>query len=389
MMKKMLLKAVGCIGLSAGLIGGVHAQEVFKIGLVLPLTGPFSSIGKQAELGARLYLSEHADKVAGKKVEVILKDDTSVTDVSRRLTQDLVVNDKVDALAGFLVTPAALAAAAVATKAKVPMVTMNGASSSVTRASPFVLRSSFTVAQAAVGVAEWAPKNGITKVVTLVSDYAPGADAEKYFSERFTAAGGQVLEKLRVPLQSPDFAPFLQKARDLKPDALFVFVPAGANAALMKQFVERGMDKAGIRLIGTGDITDDDIVNSMGDVALGVITSHHYSVAHDSPENRKFVEAFKKANNGLRPNFMALQGYDGMRMIFEGAEVSKGQGGEALLKAMKSLTFESPRGPFKIDTDTRELIQNIYIRKVEKVDGELYNIEFETIKDVKDPVVAK
>ncbi|OXR47918.1 ABC transporter substrate-binding protein [Pusillimonas sp. T2] len=388
-MKKMLLKAVGCIGLSAGLIGGVHAQEVFKIGLVLPLTGPFSSIGKQAELGARLYLSEHADKVAGKKVEVILKDDTSVTDVSRRLTQDLVVNDKVDALAGFLVTPAALAAAAVATKAKVPMVTMNGASSSVTRASPFVLRSSFTVAQAAVGVAEWAPKNGITKVVTLVSDYAPGADAEKYFSERFTAAGGQVLEKLRVPLQSPDFAPFLQKARDLKPDALFVFVPAGANAALMKQFVERGMDKAGIRLIGTGDITDDDIVNSMGDVALGVITSHHYSVAHDSPENRKFVEAFKKANNGLRPNFMALQGYDGMRMIFEGAEVSKGQGGEALLKAMKSLTFESPRGPFKIDTDTRELIQNIYIRKVEKVDGELYNIEFETIKDVKDPVVAK
>ncbi len=388
-MKKMLLKAVGCIGLSAGLIGGVHAQEVFKIGLVLPLTGPFSSIGKQAELGARLYLSEHADKVAGKKVEVILKDDTSVTDVSRRLTQDLVVNDKVDALAGFLVTPAALAAAAVATKAKVPMVTMTGASSSVTRASPFVLRSSFTVAQAAVGVAEWAPKNGITKVVTLVSDYAPGADAEKYFSERFTAAGGQVLEKLRVPLQSPDFAPFLQKVRDLKPDALFVFVPAGANAALMKQFVERGMDKAGIRLIGTGDITDDDIVNSMGDVALGVITSHHYSVAHDSPENRKFVEAFKKANNGLRPNFMALQGYDGMRMIFEGAEVSKGQGGEALLKAMKSLTFESPRGPFKIDTDTRELIQNIYIRKVEKVDGELYNIEFETIKDVKDPVVAK
>ncbi len=389
MMKKMLLKAVGCIGLSAGLIAGVQAQEVFKIGLVLPLTGPFSSIGKQAELGARLYLSEHADKVAGKKVEVILKDDTSVTDVSRRLAQDLVVNDKVDVLAGFLVTPAALAAAAVATKAKVPMVTMTGASSGVTRASPFVLRSSFTVAQAAVGVAEWAPKNGITKVVTLVSDYAPGADAEKYFSERFTAAGGQVLEKLRVPLQSPDFAPFLQKVRDLKPDALFVFVPAGANAALMKQFVERGMDKAGIRLIGTGDITDDDIVNSMGDVALGVITSHHYSVAHDSPENRKFVEAFKKANNGLRPNFMALQGYDGMRMIFEGAEASKGQGGEAMLKAMKSLTFESPRGPFKIDPDTRELIQNIYIRKVEKVDGELYNVEFETIKDVKDPAVAK
>lgn len=386
MKKAKLIQILGCLALSTSLIGGVQAQETFKIGLVLPMTGSFSAIGKQTELGVRLYMAQHPGLVAGKKVEVILRDDTSVTDVSRRQAQELVVNDKVDVLAGFLVTPTALAAAPIATKSKTPLVTMTGATSAVTRASPYILRSSFTVAQAALGIAEWAPKNGITKVVTLVSDYAPGADAEKYFTERYTAAGGQVLEKLRVPLQSPDFAPYLQKVRDLNPQALFVFVPAGANAALMKQFVERGMDKAGIKLIGTGDITDDDIVNSMGDVALGVITSHHYSAAHDSPENRKFVAAFEKAYDGLRPNFLAVHGYDGMHMIYEGAKATNGKGGEALLKAMKSLTFESPRGPFKIDQDTRELVQNIYIRKVEKIDGQLYNKEFETIKDVKDPV---
>jgi branched-chain amino acid transport system substrate-binding protein len=379
-------KFLSCIVLSSGLISSAQAQDTFKIGLVLPLTGPFSSIGKQANLGVRLYMEQHSDDIAGKKVEVILRDDTSVTDVSRRLAQELVVNDKVDVLAGFLVTPTALAAAPIATRSKTPLVTMTGASSSVTRASPYVLRSSFTVAQAALGIAEWAPKNGIGKVVTLVSDYAPGADAEKYFSEHYTASGGQVLEKLRVPLQSSDFAPFLQKVRDIKPDALFVFVPAGANATLMKQFVERGMGKAGIRLIGTGDITDDDILNGMGDVALGVITSHHYSAAHESPENRAFVEAFEKANDGLRPNFLALHGYDGMHLIYEGAKITKGQGGEALLGAMKELTFQSPRGPFKIDPETRELIQNIYIRKVEKINGQLYNREFETIQDVRDPV---
>lgn len=386
-MKKInLFKVLGCLTLSSGLIGGVQAQDTFKIGLVLPMTGSFSAIGKQADLGVRLYMAQHPEAIAGKKVEVLLRDDTSVTDVSRRLAQELIVNHKVDVLAGFLVTPSALAAAPIATKSQTPLVTMTGASSSVTRASPFILRSSFTVAQAALGIAEWAPKNGITKVVTLVSDYAPGADAEKFFSEHYTAAGGQVLEKLRVPLQSSDFAPYLQKVRDLKPEALFVFVPAGPNATLMKQFVERGMDKAGIKLIGTGDITDDDIVNSMGDVALGVITSHHYSAAHDSPENQKFVEAFEEANGGLRPNFIAVHGYDGMHMIYEGAKATNGQGGEALLKAMKALTFESPRGPFKIDPETRELVQNIYIRKVEKVNGQLYNQEFETIQDVKDPV---
>jgi branched-chain amino acid transport system substrate-binding protein len=186
-------------------------------------------------------------------------------------------------------------------------------------------------------------------------------------------------------MRNPDFAPFLQKVRDAKPDAVYVFVPSGAGAALMKQFAERGMDKAGIRLIGTGDVTDDDILNGMGEVAMGVITSHHYSASHNSPANKKFVDAFSKANAGLRPNFMAVGGYDGMRVIYEAAKATKGAGGQALLDAMKGQVFESPRGPMFIDAQTRDVVHNIYIRKVERVGGQLYNQEFETIKDVKDP----
>ena len=230
----------------------------------------------------------------------------------------------------------------------------------------------------------------IKKVVTLVSDYGPGIDAEKYFKERFTFNGGQVTESLRVPLRGPDFAPVLQKVRDAKPDALFVFVPSGAGAAVMKQFLERGMDKAGIKLIGTGDITDDDQLNDMGDGALGVVTSHHYSASHPSALNKKFVEAFGKANKGLRPNFMAVGGYDGMRVIYEALRATKGKGdGDALLAAMKGQIFESPRGPMFIDAQTRDVVQNIYLRKVERKDGQLYNMEFDMIKDVKDPGKAK
>jgi branched-chain amino acid transport system substrate-binding protein len=241
-----------------------------------------------------------------------------------------------------------------------------------------------------VALADWAPKNGIKKVVTLVSDYGPGIDAEKFFKDRLQFNGGQVVDALRVPLRNPDFAPFLQKVRDLKPDALFVFVPSGAGAAVMKQFLERGMDKAGIKLIGTGDVTDDDLLNDMGDGALGVVTSHHYSAAHPSAANKKFVAEFMKANKGLRPNFMAVGGYDGMRVVYEALKKTGGKGGgEALIAAMKGQIFESPRGPVYIDAQTRDIVQNIYLRKVEKKDGQLWNVEFDVIKDVKDPGKAK
>ncbi len=357
----------------------------FRIGLILPLTGPFASTGKQIEAAVRLYMAQNGDTVGGKKVELIVKDDTSTPDVTKRIAQEMVVNDKVNVLAGFGLTPLALATAPIATQSKTPLVVMAAATSSITQASPYIIRTSFTLPQAAVAIADWAPKNGIKKVVTLVTDFGPGIDAEKFFKDRLLFNGGQVVESLRVPLRNPDFAPFLQKVRDAKPDAVYAFVPSGAGAALMKQFAERGLDKAGIKLIGTGDVTDDDILNGMGDVALGVVTSHHYSTAHPSALNKKFVDAFTKANNGLRPNFMAVGGYDGMRVIYEAAKVTKGGSGDALLAAMKGQIFESPRGPMFIDAQTRDVVHNIYIRKVEKKDGQLYNVEFDTIKDVKDP----
>ena len=367
------------------------AQEAFKIGLILPMTGQSASTGKQIEAAARLYMAQNGSTVAGRKIELIVKDDGGVPDATKRMAQELVVNEKVGVLSGFGLTPLALATAPIATQSKTPMVVMAAATSSITEASPFIVRTSFTLPQCAVAMGDWAPKNGIKRVVTLVSDYGPGIDAERYFKERMQLNSAQVVESLRVPLRNPDFAPFLQKVRDLKPDALFVFVPSGTGAAVMKQFLERGMDKAGIKLIGTGDLTDDDQLNDMGEGALGVVTSHHYSAAHPSALNKKFVDAFKKANNGLRPNFMAVGGYDGMRVIYEALKNTKGGqgGGEAMLAAMKGQIFESPRGQIYIDAQTRDVVQNIYLRKVERKDGQLYNVEFDVIKDMKDPGKSK
>ena len=394
MQKRHLLRAsaAAAIALSTGLavLPAVAQDNVFKIGLILPMTGQQATTGRQIEAAARLYMAQNGDTVAGKKVQLIIKDDTSLPDVTRRLAQELVVNEKVNVLAGMGITPSAMATAPLATQSKTPLVVMAAATSSITEASPYVVRTSFTLPQVSVALADWAPKNGIKKVVTLVSDYGPGIDAEKYFNQRLTFNGGQVTEALRVPLRNPDFAPFLQKVRDAKPDALFVFVPSGAGAAVMKQFLERGMDKAGIKLIGTGDVTDDDQLNDMGDGALGVVTSHHYSAAHPSPMNKKFVEAFEKANKGLRPNFMAVGGYDGMRVIYEALKTTKGAGGgDALLAAMKGQIFESPRGKVFIDAQTRDIVQDVYLRKVERVNGQLYNVEFDVIKDVKDPGKTK
>jgi branched-chain amino acid transport system substrate-binding protein len=387
MSKRSLLKLV--LATVAGLCISplVSAQDnTIRIGLLLPMTGPFASTGKQIEAAVKLYMAQHGTTVAGRKIEVILKDDTSTPDVTKRLAQELVVNNKVNVLAGFGLTPLALATAPVATQSKTPLVVMAAATSSITQASPYIVRTSFTLPQVTVAIGDWAPKNGIKKAVTLVTDFGPGIDAEKTFRDRFVLNGGQIAESLRVPLRNPDFAPFLQKVRDAKPDALFVFVPSGAGAALMKQFTERGLDKAGIRLIGTGDVTDDDILNDMGDAALGVVTSHHYSASHKSALNQKFVEAFGKANKGMRPNFMAVGGYDGMRVIYEAIKATGGKGdGDQLLAAMKGQVFESPRGPIYIDAQTREVVQNVYIRKVERLSGQLYNNEFSTINDVKDP----
>lgn len=356
-----------------------------KIGLILSMTGPFASTGKQIEAGARLYMEQHGDTVAGKKIELVIKDDASAPDQSRRIAQELVVNEKVSVLGGFVLTPLALAVGPVATQSKTPAIVMSAGTSSVIDASPYFVRVSFTLPQNSIGVAEWAPKNGIKNVVTLVSDYGPGLDAEGSFKRRFELNGGKVTEAIRVPVRNPDFAPFLQRVRDAKPDAVFVFLPAGVGTQFMKQFAERGLDKAGIKVIATGDVTEDDIISDMGDVALGVVTAHHYSAAHASAENQQFVEAFKKANGGKRPNYMAVAGYDGIRVLYTALKNTNGQTGDALLNAMKGQTFESPRGPVLIDAQTRDIVQNVYIRRVERKGGELHNVEFETLKAVRDP----
>lgn len=388
MFRRTLLRtAVAAAGIVLA-ASGASAQETFKVGLILPMTGPFASTGKQIAAAANLYVQQKGAVVAGKRIEIVLKDDTGVADVTRRIAQDLIVNDKVSVIAGFGLTPLALATAPLATQAKTPMVVMSAATSIITERSPFIVRTAQTVPQIVTPFAEWTLKQGIKRMATLVSDYGPGHDVEKFYSDTFRAGGGTI-ENLRVPLANPDFAPFLQRIADMKPEAVLVFVPSGVGSQFIKQFVERGMDKSGIRLIATGDVTDDDILNPMGDVALGLVTAHHYSAAHDSPENKAFVAAFKAANGGMRPNFMAVSGYDGMHAIYEGLKKSNGQGGEALVNAMKGLSWMSPRGPVSIDAETRDIVQNVYIRRVARVDGELYNIEFETIPNVKDPAKGK
>ena len=376
------------IAFGAALMAGAAAQETVKVGLILPMTGQQASTGKQIAAAARLYVQQNGPMVAGKKVELVIKDDAAVPDNSKRIAQELIVNDKVSFTAGYGITPCALAVAPLSTQAKVPQIIMAAGTSIITERSPYIARTSFTMAQSSVVIADWAAKNGIRKVVTVVSDYGPGHDSETSFKQRFGEAGGQVVAELRVPLMSPDFAPFLQRARDAGPDAIFVFVPAGQGGVFVKQFVERGLDKAGIKLIGPGDVTDDDLLNGMGDAVLGTVTAHFYSAAHPSGMNKAFVEAFTKAN-GFRPNFMAVGGYDGMHLIYQALKATNGvTNGEALVKAIRGMRWESPRGTIQIDPDTRDIVQDIYIRKVERVGGELYNVEFAAFEAVKDPVKA-
>jgi branched-chain amino acid transport system substrate-binding protein len=388
MPRTSLIAGLSALALGALVAVAANAQDSVKVGLILPMTGPQASTGKQIDAAVKLYMQQKGATVAGKKIEVLVKDDGAVPDNTRRLAQELIVNDKVAVVAGFGVTPAALAVAPLATQAKVVELVMAAGTSIITERSPYIARTSFTLAQSTVPMADWAAKNGIKKVVTMVSDYAPGADAQTSFKEAFTKGGGQIIEEIKFPLANPDFAPFLQRAGDAKPDAIFVFVPSGQGGTFVKQFVERGLDKAGVKIIGPGDVTDDDLLNGMGDQVIGTVTAHFYSAAHPSPANKAFVDAFKKAAN-FRPNFMAVGGYDGMHLIYEALKKTGGKtDGDSLIAAMKGMRWESPRGPVSIDPETRDIVQNVYIRKVEKVDGELYNVEFATIEAVKDPVKA-
>ena len=377
------------LALTAMLNAVAGAAEPVRIGLVLPMSGPFASYGKQIEHGVKLYLATQGDTFGGRKIELIIKDDSPGTagDVSKRLAQELVIKDKVDILAGFGLTPSAFAVAPVATEAKRPMVVMNAATSSVTTKSNYIVRTSMTLPQNSAPIASWAAKNKIKKVFTLVADYGPGHDAEGQFKKTFTAAGGEIVGEVRAPVKNPDFAPFLQKIKDTKPDAVFLFLPPGGETiAFMKGFKERGLDAAGIQLIATGDLPDEDILEAIGDSALGLVTSFHYSEAHKSPENKAYTDAYYKAYPKDRPNFMSVGGYDGMRLIAEVLKKTNGNtDADKFIEAARGLKWVSPRGPISIDPATRDIVQNIYIRKVEKINGRLQNVEFDHVADFKDP----
>jgi branched-chain amino acid transport system substrate-binding protein len=382
--KSLHLFAVAAL---AGILfsGEVAAQETIKVGLVMPLTGVLGPVGKQAVAGARLYVAQHGEMVAGRKIELVVRDDGSVPDNSKRITQELIVSDKVAILGGGL-TPNVLAIAPLVNESKTATVVMVSGTSIVTERSPYFVRTSWTHAQQASVLASWAAKTGSKRASIIASDWAPGHEASGVFSSTFTRAGGVIVEALKVPLANPDFAPFLQRARDGNPDTLFIFVPTSQAAILAKQFVERGLDKSGIKLIGPGDIADDEDLPGMSDAMIGTVTAGFYSAHHPSAMNREYVAAFEKANANVRPNFISVSAYDGMHLIYEALKKTEGKtDGPALVEAMKGMAWESPRGPMSIDPRTRDVVQDIYIRRVEKIDGALYSVEFETFKAINDP----
>ena len=389
MQRRHVTIGLAAAGLLAFVPANASAQEVIKIGMSFSMTGAgFNAAGRQANAGARLYVQQHGNMVAGKKIEMILRDDAGVADNARRLVQEMIVNDKVQIIAGGI-TPTALAYGQLVTQAKMPTVVMISGASVTTTASPYFVRTSFILAQSSWIMGEWAAKNGSKRVVTLVNEWAPGTEAETAFKQRFTELGGQIVESIRIPLANPDFAPFLQRIRDINPDTAFIYFPGTQAGIFAKQFAERGLANSGIKIIGPGDLTDDDELNTMGDQMLGMVTAHDYSASHDSALNKKYVEEFKKANN-FRPNFVSVGGYDGMHLIYEARKKTGGKtDGDTLLAAMKGMRWESPRGMMSIDPETRDIVQPIYIRRVEKLNGELWNTEFAKFDDVKDPLKVK
>ncbi|HET7199887.1 MAG TPA: ABC transporter substrate-binding protein [Burkholderiales bacterium] len=374
--------------LSLCMAAGAPAQQPVKIGLIMAYSGQFADAAAQMDNAVKLYVKEHGDTVAGRKIEFIRRDTGGVApDVAKRHAQELVVRDKVDVLAGFVLTPNALAAADVSAEAKKFMVVMNAATAIITTKSPYIARTSLTTPQVNESLGTWAARNGIRKVYTLVSDYGPGIDAEGAFQSGFKAAGGQVIGSVRMPVANPDFFPFVQRAKDLNPEAMFVFIPGGAQpAAFGKALVDLGIDSRKTKILGQGEITEENALKVMGDAALGLITAFHYDHNHKSAANAKFVAAYNAAY-GRNPDFFSIGGWDGMHLIYETLKKTRGStDADSLIAAAKGMKWESPRGPIAIDPETRDIVQTVYIRRVEKVGGKLVNVEIDKIENVKDPV---
>ncbi|WP_086091213.1 ABC transporter substrate-binding protein [Pseudorhodoplanes sinuspersici] len=368
-----------------------QAQDTIKIGLIMPYSGQFADTAVQMDNGIKLYVQRYGATVAGKKIEFIRKDTGGVApDVAKRLAQELVVRDGVDILAGFVLTPNALAAADVSASAKKLMVIMNAGTSIITTKSPYAVRTSVTLPQVSEAFGQWAAKNSVKKVYTMVSDFGPGHDAEQGFQRAFKEAGGEIIGSVRFPVANPDFSAFVQRAKDLNPEAIFLFVPAGAQpAAFAKALAERGLDAKKVKVLGTGEVTAEAALKGMGDASLGILTAWNYDPQHDTGSNKAFVKDYVSAF-GRTPDFMSAGGYDGMHLIYEALKKTGGKtDGDALITATKGMAWESPRGPIAIDPETRDVVQNIYIRRVEKIEGVPVNVIIDTIKDMKDPVLAR
>ena len=376
-------------GIAAILLAAAPANAQVKVGIVLPFTGQFADAATQLDNGIKLYVQQHGDTVAGKKLEFIRKDVGGIAPpVAKRLAQELVVRDKVDILAGWVLTPNTIAGCGVSAEAKKFLVIMNAATSIITLKSPYCVRTSVTQSMVTETLGQWAAKNGVKSAYTMTSDYAPGHDAEKGFINGFQAGGGKIVGSVRMPVANPDFSAFVQRAKDTNPQAIFVFIPGGAQpAALAKAFAERGIDPKKVKILGTGEVTDDAALANMGDAAIGIITAWHYDHNHQSQMNKDYVATFNKLSGGTNPNFFSAGGYDGMHLIYETLKKTGGKtDAESLTTAAKGMKWESPRGPMMIDPETRDVVQTIYIRRVEKVGGKLVNVEFDKVENVKDPV---
>jgi len=385
-------KTILALGIAAiALAAPAAAQDTIKIGVILPFSGQFADTGVQLDNGIKLYMKQHGDTVAGKKIEVIRKDVGGIApDVAKRLAQELVVRDKVDILAGFALTPNALAAGDVSAEAKKFMVVMNAATSIITTKSPYMARTSVTPPQLNEPFGTWAAKNGVKRAYTMVSDYGPGHDAEGAFQRGFKEAGGEIIGSVRFPVANPDFSAFVQRAKDLNPDGIYIWIPGGAQpAAIQKALSERGMDPAKIKIMGQGELTSEEALKSVGETSLGILTVLHYDHNHDSALNRAFVKGMNELAN-RNPDIYSVGGYDGMHLIYEALKKTGGKAdGESLITAAKGMKWESPRGPISIDPETRDIVQTVYIRRVEKTAAGLRNVEFDKIENVKDPVKAR
>jgi len=385
------LIGIGAIAAAAFGAAPANAQGTIKIGIICPFSGQFADAAAQMENGIKLYVKQHGDTVAGKKLEFIRKDSGGIApDVAKRLAQELIVRDKVDMLACFALTPNALAVGDVSAQAKKFMVNMNAATSIITTKSPYMVRTSFTVPQLNEALGTWAFKNGVRKAYTLVSDFSPGHDGEQSFIRAFKEAGGEIVGSARYPVPNMDFTAFLQRAKDANPDGIYIWVPGGPQpAAIGKAIAERNIDKTKVKIMGQGELTYEDALKSMGDAGLGLITAFHYDYNHQSAMNKAFVAAYN-AEFKRNPDMFSAGAYDGMHVIYEALKKTKGAtDGDALIAAAKGLKWESPRGPMMIDPETRDVVQNVYIRRVEKVNGALVNVEFDKIEMLRDPFKAR